>query len=210
MVTIDNYSFICVENGKMRLAKPNEMNDPKRKIVIVGTVCWNQKEKTTKVIEVQKYEKTYIVGKYNSYNSVYYLGKKSKEMKGFEKKVRENVPVITEFKIGYAYRPEKIGKHIPCIIGKSGHDKKEQIFLVESQDFKANTITDINGCEYFVDWLSMLPRQKQNLITELNNKFPKKLKKYFVVFCEKGLKIDMIALNDSLPILGIAGAFKIK
>ena len=189
MVTINDYSFICVENGKLRLAKPNEMNDPKRKIVIVGTICWNQTEKATQIIEVQKYEKTYIVGRYKSYNSVYYLGKKSMEMKGFEKMVRENIPVITEFKIGYAYRPENIGKHIPCIVGKIGHEKEKQIILIESQDFEANTIKDINGCEYFVDWLSMLPNQRKNLITELNNKFPKKLKKYLVFSVKKDLKL---------------------
>ena len=68
MVTIDNYSFVCIENTKMRLAKPNEMNDSRRKIVIVGT-CDNGKEKSVKVIEVQHYEKTYIIGNYNSYNS---------------------------------------------------------------------------------------------------------------------------------------------
>ena len=68
---------------------------------------------------------------------------------------------------------------------------------------------DINGKKYFVDWLSMHPYQYYNLITELQN-FPMKLKKYFEVFCEKGLKFDMIALKDSLPILGVAGAIRIK
>ena len=55
----------------------------------------------------------------------------------------------------------------------------------------------------------MHPYQYYNLITELQN-FPMKLKKYFEVFCEKGLKFDMIALKDSLPILGVAGAIRIK
>ena len=36
------------------------------------------------------------------------------------------------------------------------------------------------------------------------------MKKYFGVFCEKGLKIDLFALNNYLPILGIARTFKIK
>ena len=42
MATIDNYSFICVENEKMRFARPNDMNDPKRKIIVVGTLCGSQ------------------------------------------------------------------------------------------------------------------------------------------------------------------------
>ena len=161
------------------------------------------------VLEVQSYEKTYIIGSYNSYNSTYYLGKKSKEMKEFEQMVRENVPVVTNFKIGYAYRPERIGKHIPCIIGKVTGEIEEKIIFVESQNFGTNTITDINGKKYFVDWLSMNQYQHRNLTTELSN-MPIKLKKFFGVFCEKGLKIDMISLNDSLPILGVAGAFKIR
>ncbi len=210
MATIDNYSFICVENERMRFARPNDMNDPKRKIIIVGTLCGSQNDKTLQIIEVERYEKTYIVGKYRSFNSIYYIGKKSKEMKGFERMIRENIPVITSFRIGYAYKPEAIGKHIPCIIGKVEHEKDEQIIYVEKQNFEENTITDINGRKYFIDWLSMDPRQYQNLVAELNNKFPKKLKKYFMSFCGKGLKFDMIALNDSLPILGVAGAFKIK
>ena len=37
MITIDNYSFICTSKNGIRLAKPNEMNDPKRKIAIIGT-----------------------------------------------------------------------------------------------------------------------------------------------------------------------------
>ena len=194
MATIDNYSFICVENERMRFARPNDMNDPKRKIIIVGTLCGSQNDKTLQIIEVERY----------------YIGKKSKEMKGFERMIRENIPVITSFRIGYAYRPEAIGKHIPCIIGKVEHEEDEQIIYVEEQNFEENTITDINGRKYFIDWLSMDPRQYQNLVAELNNKFPKKLKKYFMSFCGKGLKFDMIALNDSLPILGVAGAFKIK
>ena len=84
MVTIDNYSFILVGNNRMRLAKPNEMNDPRRKIIIVGTLRSAQEDKKNQVLEVQSYEKTYIIGSYNSYNSTYYLGKKSKEMKEFE------------------------------------------------------------------------------------------------------------------------------
>lgn len=209
MVTIDNYSFILVENNRMRLAKPNEMNDPRRKIIIVGTLHIAQENKKNQVLEVQSYEKTYIIGSYNSYNSTYYLGKKSKEMKEFEQMVRENVPVVTNFKIGYAYRPERIGKHIPCIIGKVTGEIEEKIIFVESQNFETNTITDINGKKYFVDWLSMNQYQHRNLTTELSN-MPIKLKKFFGVFCEKGLKIDMISLNDSLPILGVAGAFKIR
>ena len=84
MATIDNYSFICVENERMRFARPNDMNDPKRKIIIVGTLCGSQNDKTLQIIEVERYEKTYIIGKYRSFNSIYYIGKKSKEMKGFE------------------------------------------------------------------------------------------------------------------------------
>lgn len=99
-------------------------------------------------------------------------------MKGFERMIRENIPVITSFRIGYAYVPEAIGKHIPCIIGKVEHEEDEQIIYVEEQNFEENTITDINGRKYFIDWLSMDPRQYQNLVAELNNKFPKKLKKY--------------------------------
>lgn len=209
MVTIDNYSFILVENNRMRLAKPNEMNDPRRKIIIVGTLRIAQENKKNQVLEVQSYEKTYIIGSYNSYNSTYYLGNKSKEMKEFEQMVRENVPVVTNFRIGYAYRPEKIGKHIPCIIGKVTGEIEEKIIFVESQNFETNTITDINGKKYFVDWLSMNQYQHRNLTTELRN-MPIKLKKFFGVFGEKGLKIDMISLNDSLPILGVAGAFKIR
>ena len=45
MVTIDNYSFILVGNNRMRLAKPNEMNDPRRKIIIVGTLHSAQGDK---------------------------------------------------------------------------------------------------------------------------------------------------------------------
>ena len=209
MVTIDNYSFILVGNNRMRLAKPNEMNDLRRKIIIVGTLRIDQENKKNQVLEVQSYEKTYIIGSYNSYNSTYYLGKKSKEMKEFEQMVRENVPVVTNFKIGYAYRPERIGKHIPCIIGKVTGEIEEKIIFVESQNFETNTITDIKGKKYFVDWLSMNQYQHRNLTTELHN-MPIKLKKFFGVFCEKGLKIDMISLKDSLPILGVAGAFKIR
>ena len=51
--------------------------------------------------------------------------------------------------------------------------------------------------------------QHRNLTTVFHN-MPIKLNKFFGVFCEKGLKIDMISLNDSLPILGVAGAFKIR
>ena len=185
MATIDNYSFICVENERMRFARPNDMNDPKRKIIIVGTLCGSQNDKTLQIIEVERYEKTYIIGKYRSFNSIYYIGKKSKEMKGFERMIRENIPVITSFRIGYAYRPEAIGKHIPCIIGKVEHEEDEQIIYVEEQNFEENTITDINGRKYFIDWLSMDPRQYQNLVAELNNKFPKKLKKYFMSFVVK-------------------------
>lgn len=209
MITIDNYSFIRIVNNKMKLAKANEMNDPKRKIIIVGKMSGNQTEKIIQDIEVKRYEKTYIIGTYKSYNSTYYLGKKSIEMREFEKAVREHIPVITNFKIGYAYRPERIGIHIPCIIGKIENEKEEQIIFVESQNFENNIIMDINGKKYFVDWLSMHPYQYYNLITELQN-FPMKLKKYFEVFCEKGLKFDMIALKDSLPILGVAGAIRIK
>ena len=130
MVTIDNYSFILVENNRMRLAKPNEMNDPRRKIIIVGTLRIAQENKKNQVLEVQSYEKTYIIGSYNSYNSTYYLGKKSKEMKEFEQMVRENVPVVTNFKIGYAYRPERIGKHIPYQFSSLFHKKRQRIFLI--------------------------------------------------------------------------------
>ena len=86
MATIDNYSFICVENERMRFARPNDMNDPKRKIIIVGTLCGSQNDKTLQIIEVERYEKTYIIGKYRSFNSIYYIGKKSKEKGGNREK----------------------------------------------------------------------------------------------------------------------------
>lgn len=54
MATIDNYSFICVENERMRFARPNDMNDPKRKIIIVGTLCGSQNDKTLQIIEVER------------------------------------------------------------------------------------------------------------------------------------------------------------
>ena len=72
MATIDNYSFICVENERMRFARPNDMNDPKRKIIIVGTLCGSQNDKTLQIIVVERYEKTYIIGKYRSFNSIYF------------------------------------------------------------------------------------------------------------------------------------------
>ncbi len=208
MVTIDNYSFVCIENTKMRLAKPNEMNDSRRKIVIVGT-CDNGKEKSVKVIEVQHYEKTYIIGNYNSYNSTYFLGKKSREMKKFENMVREGISIITNFMIGYAYKIGAIGKHIPCIIGKVDYGQEEKVIFIESQEFRDNIITDINGKKYFIDWLSMSSWQYRKMIEELQG-FPTNLKKNFGTFGEKGLKMDMIALNNYLPILGVAGAFEIK
>ena len=130
-------------------------------------------------------------------------------MQEFESAVRERIPVITNFKIGYAYYKERIGKHMPCIIGKIEHESESKIIFVESQNFNGNTIIDIEGKTYFIDWLSMVPYQYHNLITELQN-FPIKLKKYFGIFCEKGLKFDMIALKDSIPILGVAGAIEIK
>lgn len=210
MITIDNYSFICTSKNGIRLAKPNEMNDPKRKIAIIGTFYNNKKgDKTIQTVEVKRYEKTYIVGCLNSKIQTCYLGKKSKEMQEFESAVRERIPVITNFKIGYAYYKERIGKHIPCIIGKIEHESESKIIFVESQNFNGNTIIDIEGKTYFIDWLSMVPYQYHNLITELQN-FPIKLKKYFGIFCEKGLKFDMIALKDSIPILGVAGAIEIK
>ena len=129
---------------------------------------------------------------------------------GAEKAVRWTLSAVPQNIPKFGSRAEAIGKHIPCIIGKVEHEEDEQIIYVEEQNFEENTITDINGRKYFIDWLSMDPRQYQNLVAELNNKFPKKLKKYFMSFCGKGLKFDMIALNDSLPILGVAGAFKIK
>ena len=210
MITIDNYSFICLGGNKvMRLARPNEMNDSRRRIVVVGKIAGDKPNAKVNIIEVQRYEKTYIIGSYNSYNTTYYLGTKSKEMMVFEKMVRENIPVITNFSIGYVYYSGKIGKHIPYILGQVGHEKKEKIILVESQNFEENTIIDVNGQKYFVDWLGMLSKQYQKLITEMNC-FPMSLKKYFGVFCEKGLKIDLFALNNYLPILGIARTFKIK
>ena len=177
----------------------------------VLSCLWQREFATPKQIsEILCLETSTISGVLDRMQKKGLIGKKSKEMKGFERMIRENIPVITSFRIGYAYRPEAIGKHIPCIIGKVEHEEDEQIIYVEEQNFEENTITDINGRKYFIDWLSMDPRQYQNLVAELNNKFPKKLKKYFMSFCGKGLKFDMIALNDSLPILGVAGAFKIK
>ena len=209
MITIDNYSFICLENGWMRLAKEKGINDSQWENVVIGKINVGKKEPKTYIIDIQRYEKTYIIGSYNSYNTTYYLGTKSREMKGFEKMIRENIPVITDFAIGYAYYSEKIGKHIPCILGRVEREKKEKIILVERQNFDENTIVDVNGQKYFVDWISMLPWQYQKIITEKNS-FPMSLKKYFGVFCEKGLKIDLFALNNYLPILGTAGSFEIK
>lgn len=206
MVTIDNYCFICIGKNRKKLAKPNEINDPRRKIIVMGTIIGDQKDKEIQTIEVHKYEKTYIIG---SDNTTYYLGKKSKDMRLFEKSVRENIPVITNFKIGYAYNPKNNWRHIPCIIGKVENSREEKIIFVESQSFEENTVTDTNGQKYFIDWLSMLPYQYQKLTKELPD-IPMKLKKYFGVFGEKNLKIDMVSLNDSLPILGIAGAFEIE
>lgn len=209
MITVDNYSFICTSKNGIRLAKPNEMNDPKRKIAIIGTFYNTKKDnKTIQTVEVKRYEKTYIVGCWNSQIQTYYFGKKSKEMQEFESAVRERIPVITNFKIGYAYYKERIGKHMPCIIGKIEHESESKIIFVESQDFNGNTIIDIEGKTYFIDWLSMVPYQHKKLITELYS-FPVKLKKNFGNFCEKGIKINMIALNDSLPILGTIGAIEI-
>lgn len=209
MVTIDNYSFICIENDLMRLAKEREINDSKRKIVAIGKIGSSKQEPKTYIIDVQRYEKTYIIGSYKSYNTTYYLGRKSKEMRLFEKIMRENVPVITNFSIGYAYYSGKIGKHIPCIVGHVEHEKQEKIIFVESQNFEENTIVDVNGQKYFLDWFSMLPWQYQKMRKESLG-FPMSLKKNFGVFCEKGLKLDMFAMNNYLPILGTAGAFKIK
>lgn len=209
MITIDNYSFICFEGNKMRLARLNEMNDSRRKIAVVGKITGDKTKAKINMIEVRKYEKTYIIGRYKSYNTTYYLGTKSKEMMEFEKMTRENISVITNFTIGYAYYSEKIGKHIPYILGRVEHENKEKIILVESQNLEENTIIDVNGQKYFVDWLSMLPNQYQKLITEMNC-FPMSLKKYFEGFCEKGLKIDLFALNNYLPILGTARVFEIK
>lgn len=57
MVTIDNYSFILVENNRMRLAKPNEMNDPRRKIIIVGTLRIAQENKKIKFLKYRVMKK---------------------------------------------------------------------------------------------------------------------------------------------------------
>ena len=68
---------------------------------------------------------------------------------------------------------------------------EEKIIFVESQNFETNTITDINGKKYFVDWLSMKQYQHRNLTIEFRN-MPIKFKKFFGVFCEKGLKIEFM------------------
>lgn len=206
MLTIDRYSFICIDESCLRLARPNELNDQKKKIIVAGRMYRDNQANGIHTIDVKKYEKTYIQGKDNL---IYYLGRKSIDMLKYEKAMNENIPIITKFQIGYCYSKEDIGKHLPCIVGRVGLEKEERKVFIEKQNFEESIVTDLDGIDYFIDWFGMRSEQYKKLLTERKN-FPAKMQKSFGIFGERSLKVNMIELNDYIPILGTAGAHVIK
>lgn len=204
MRKIDNYLFARTNGMEIRLIEM-ELSKNATRTLIIGKGS-EEKDGKEKSILVKQIERTYIK---DANGKIYYLGTKSTDMKAFEMAIKKNISIITQFSIGYAYRKGQIGKHIPCILGKIDNGKKKQKIFVEVQDFEGNIITDIEGKKYFVDWLSMAKIQERKLIEE-TWQMPLNLKKNVAVFGGMAIKIDMIKLNDYLPILGIAGPFLIE
>lgn len=200
MKVIENYSFVWISGNVTRLAKTREI-EMNKDVFIFG-------KSENKIISMQVFK---VKGDFfqDKNGRKYYLGTKASEMKAFEEAIREKVPVITCFEIGYAYQKGCIGRHIPCILGKVDENKANKKIFVVEQDFKKNIITDIYGKKYFIDWTSMKKEQKCVLVKE-TQQMPQKMKDNVKSFCEKTIKFDMIKLNDYLPILGVAGPFLIE